>query len=884
MEEKENLNEEVNLEEAPKEEAKEEANEVKESSEPKKMCSLKKDSKLVYKGISIGLAFGGLGMAVMAILGFITFASKEAIAGLIVGIVGAILAACLIGVVIFNAITKKIHKLNTVAGTVSGFSIGIIGIVVGIVIAVTTPKIASNGGGKGGDIPPGDLSPDYDSLSTTMYVFPEENEKGELGLSVFGGDYEGEYLIPLYEFSDTRLYNLDFKEATYDTNEEKVYTLRSINLYIDTLFDEDVVTKEYVEEGETPLKLAKEILTDAIKDVAEQIQKLEVIGDVLPFSTDGFKLDYYALPYETSSGSIGFSVNKDNWVRSYGFELPAFTDTRYYTNKTTESTEFAGGIIEYELNIESTLFDLFYKEIMNDWNGLSGQGYYEYETHTDLEKEWFKRCFNLALAPIYQENSLYHFKRPGEPSLVDQLKFVRTYGGEAYCCGVNPEYISTLKEVIIPDKITLNNVDYPVTKINENAFYANDVITSVVIGDNVKSVGKHAFSSCTNLELFAFKVNENSKSRAYIGSYAFVSCSSLKYFGTNGAVYGIGDYAFSRCDGLTSITFDNQLLDFGTGAFSYCNNLTSVTLSNDTKILSTYMFAYCPKLANLDLSRVQVIEDGAFYKCNLSKVTLPSSLYRLGKATFRENEKIEFEVSQYNETYLMHKGFLLERDAELYKIIDANYNVGLEGEPKFGYDDTDTFKIKEVCDGALSYKHNLVSLKFGPSLEILGSTAFLGDENLEYVDLSKTNIGRIDASTFKDCAKLTRFTSANEETHKINGKIKGISCGAFEGSGITKLYLDEETNLRDLQPACFSNMKKLVQISLPKEIRLVFGLILNGCESLGEGVDYAIIYAGSISSWQEIEYLDVNWKGDLDQNTLMHFVEDNMTKAIRDVK
>ena len=38
----------------------------------------------------------------------------------------------------------------------------------------------------------------YDDLTTVMYNEPDENRRGDFGVTVFGGKYAGEYIVPLY--------------------------------------------------------------------------------------------------------------------------------------------------------------------------------------------------------------------------------------------------------------------------------------------------------------------------------------------------------------------------------------------------------------------------------------------------------------------------------------------------------------------------------------------------------------------------------------------------------------------------------------------------------------------------------------------------------------
>ena len=63
----------------------------------------------------------------------------------------------------------------------------------------------------------------------------------------------------------------------------------------------------------------------------------------------------------------------------------------------------------------------------------------------------------------------------------------------------------SLKKVSIKSKLTINGVKYKVTAIAKKAFKNNKKIKTVVIGKNVKKIGKGAFAGCKNLKYIKVK-------------------------------------------------------------------------------------------------------------------------------------------------------------------------------------------------------------------------------------------------------------------------------------------------------------------------------------------------------------------------------------------
>ena len=832
-----------------------------------------KPSKLVVKGVSIGLVVFALGMLILSILSFVAFGKGKGYA-IVFAILGLLLFVVTTALLVFNLVTKKAQFLNTLAASISGFSLGIVGIVVGIVVAVVS----------NGKMGPNKDDARFDDVTTTMYDFPTEDKKGSIGLTVFGGNFEGEYIVPLYPFNDLRVYDCEYTEPTYEIPEKKVYTLKSIDNYAKVLATAKAV-KPYEQEDVQDFAFPQNIIAAALESEKQHISNLTVDGNPLTLSLEGFTLDYYAVPGEYDHGYVGMTVNKDNWHGVYGFELPYFADDRYYTNKSVESTDVEGGIVEYELKTNGSLYDLFIHEIMFDFDGLTGQGYYENEEHTDLEKEWFKRCFDHELSQVYLENSLYAYKRPGNPSLINQIRYsINTRSKEAYCVGVSPDYLNTLSKVIIADKVTYKDNEYPVTRINANAFMGNNVIEEVTIGEFVKEVSASAFANCALLETVTFKQHTVASTTVSIGNYAFSSCTSLKHIYTNNVVSSFGEGAFTRCSSLESMIFDDGVKTLKEGCFSRCNKLLAVGFGNNIKAIGRLAFGYDNELQYVDLNKVTTIEDDAFYQCDIAEMLITGTVSSIGVNAFGENDNIHFTVSASNSHFFMYQGCLLEKDDTNYKLVAANYDVG-SGDPvfEFGYNEGDRYPISETYFGALSYKQNLKSIKFGPALVSLAEATFLGSANLEYVDLSKTSITVIKSSTFKDCTKLTRFSESTEERHLINGHINTISTLPFENCGIEKLDLGEEPTLSSIQPLAFANMPKLKQLIIPNSVQYMFSRILENCPKLNEDVNFGIIYQGTYEEWRKMSFRADDWWSGMDPQTKIQFASDNTGRSVKDV-
>ena len=230
----------------------------------------------------------------------------------------------------------------------------------------------------------------------------------------------------------------------------------------------------------------------------------------------------------------------------------------------------------------------------------------------EIEENAFKNCFNLTEIYLGPE--------------------VKTIGANAFadCSCVDYIYYNcNIEGSILSNKVFFKNIGYNtdgcevvigknVTKINNNLFggslgvYNN--ITSITIGDNVKSIGAKSFSSCENL--LSIDIPEG--------------------------VTTISSYAFQNCSNLTSIVLPSSITSIGSGAFSGCTKVSTLyynanITSDYTKTNSLY------KDLGVDVGGVEIIIGDTvsnlpaymFYNCeNVISVTFGSNLICIGVCAF----------------------------------------------------------------------------------------------------------------------------------------------------------------------------------------------------------------------------------------------------------
>ena len=140
-------------------------------------------------------------------------------------------------------------------------------------------------------------------------------------------------------------------------------------------------------------------------------------------------------------------------------------------------------------------------------------------------------------------------------------------------------------------------------------------LTSVVLPESVKKVGKSTFEQCQSLESIDLSgVTELDTENL------FTNCYSLKSVILPDNLTEIGPYMFSNCKSLVSLTIPQSVTVIGENAFSKCAIETIVLPQNLTEIGTK-----------------------AFYITDLKEIFIPKSVTYIGEAAF-----VTFTLNQLN--------------------------------------------------------------------------------------------------------------------------------------------------------------------------------------------------------------------------------------------
>lgn len=232
--------------------------------------------------------------------------------------------------------------------------------------------------------------------------------------------------------------------------------------------------------------------------------------------------------------------------------------------------------------------------------------------------------------------------------------------------GKNREYSG--ENLIIPDYIGYMYEDYPVTKIEQDAFNPLTGFSSRITGElrlpnSLTEIGDNAFSECSGLSgdliipnsvttigfcafyhCSGFNGELNLPDKLIrIGANAFRDCSGLTgNLHISNSVTEIGSFAFCGCSGLTgNLYIPDSVTEIGSFAFSGCSGFTGgLHIPNSLSEIGSYTFSGCSGLTGeLRIpDSVMKIGNDAFSGCSgfSGSLIIDSPITRIESRSFQD--------------------------------------------------------------------------------------------------------------------------------------------------------------------------------------------------------------------------------------------------------
>ena len=378
-----------------------------------------------------------------------------------------------------------------------------------------------------------------------------------------------------------------------------------------------------------------------------------------------------------------------------------------------------------------------YKEIIKTVvieEGVTSIGRYAFGDHSALTNVYisntvsyidnaaFSECIsiqNVYISDLSNWCNMYYRRSNSNPLC---------YGGNLY---LNEELVTDL---VIPDNVS---------SISENAFYGCNSITSVTFNDNLTSIGEYAFENCDNIASVTFNDNLTS-----IGEYAFAHCDNIASVAFNENLSSIGEHAFAYCDNIASVAFNDNLTSINKYVFYNCDGLTSVAFTDCLTSIDEFAFSHCSNLAEVSIGKnVSSIAETAFIYCgSLTKINVDEdneTFKSIDGVLFSSNmvALLQYPAQKTDEAYTIPDNVLIIKDYafqhnDYLKTVTIPETVATIGEYTFFDCDALTSitipdEVVSIGDYAFCYCDKLETVIMGNGITSIGEFAFYRDGNLD---------------------------------------------------------------------------------------------------------------------------------------------------------
>ena len=410
-----------------------------------------------------------------------------------------------------------------------------------------------------------------------------------------------------------------------------------------------------------------------------------------------------------------------------------------------------------------------------------------------------------------------------------------------------------------------------VSAISAGAFAGSDV-NAVIFSDGIESVPANLFDGCANLTTVILGEN----------------------------VTSIGDYAF-RGTGVKSIVIGDNVTSIGAGAFMD-SAIESVVLGEKVTTIGANAFNGSALKSITMNNKLTTIGNNAFQNTALESVRIPSTVTRIGEYAFENCVALaEIEFDQTGNSVMTIGNYAFRGDTALtYVKLPYRARVtSMTSSPYYynaigNYAFADCTSLKKVEFGNEGAKDSLSRMTVGDyafsgctALESIDFSEYLGDSSYDPSGGhggGNVAIPAIGKYAFAGCEKLASVTfgvypnyqlfisslSLTVGDYAFSGctSLEGIelpyiaktvSKGAFSGSGLKSIVLPEL--LTTVGEEAFRDCTSLVSVETLGRVSTMNKYVFAGCtalESITNANPITLVYEGAFMDCTSLTSIDVS--------------------------
>lgn len=416
-----------------------------------------------------------------------------------------------------------------------------------------------------------------------------------------------------------------------------------------------------------------------------------------------------------------------------------------------------------------------------------------------------------------------------------------------YNCYVNEKGIAVAQvlrsggvtgDVTIVEKISYNNTEYMVTSIQEQAFYFNSDITSVVIPNTINEIPDQAFYNCKNLKSIAWPAQLTS-----IGKQAFYYTAIDSLFLPD-QVETLSQEAFSTCINLKYVELPKSLKAIGEKAFYNDGNI------HEVKSYIEEPFVIPENVFFVNTSDGEMFGWGDLYVPAGTKDKYLATTGWNGFSTIEEMkpEKTEPETPDYKDgdifTAMTPEGVTMtfmvisaaDKTCKTYSRWGVNTSNTCIDESTTGTvtvpSEVNGFRVVEIGEWTLRMLNGLTAINISDGITTIGQEAIALCDNITSITIpaSVTSIG---GGNFCSCHSLTSLVvdSNNpvyDSRYNCNAVVETATNKIVAGCNTTDIF-DGVTAIGE---SAFHYVLALSTINLPSTVTSIEDYGFFGCRNL----------------------------------------------------
>lgn len=392
-------------------------------------------------------------------------------------------------------------------------------------------------------------------------------------------------------------------------------------------------------------------------------------------------------------------------------------------------------------------------------------------------------------------------------------------------------------DITIPQSITINETNFIVTEIEDNAFRPHTTVRSIILPNTITRIGSYAFAYCSGLTEFVIPasvavIEEGAfynctglttmsipNNINILNNRIFYNCNRLVSIELNENIEKIGDYAFSDCVALENILLPNSLIEIGESAFNNCASFITISIPSNVEYIGDRAFINCSNLKNVNIGSIiepvnelsTVIGNSTFSKCeNIETVILGDAVIEIGEATFFGCKSLSILSLSKS---LVSIGKLAFSQCINLTQLDIPNSVEVIGESSFASCTSLTNvtlgnSVRSIMNSAF---YDCINLEFVTNLKSLieiGMSAFFNCSNLIEID-ALLSIESIDHGAFYNCSSLSKI--------ELGPNIKSLGSHTFSECIALQSIIIHAALPPNLIITAFDYVPKTIPLFVPQE-------------------------------------------------------------------